>query len=1114
MPPPAGRRQGAGGGGGALWASSVAPGRQCAGSRAERGPGGDQPTNPHPCRPPSFSSLARLAVALTPDRGCWVGLPPALIARLLEGGTPLPLVLRVSPLAPAPGAPPPPPAIVAWGGAASRGATLDVPAALAAAAGLDAGAVVDVAPLPPPPVAARVCVTPADADDWETVAHAAADLEGVLLSQVGVAAVGATFPVFAPGGGRPVLLTVASVDPGPVARLAAGTEVVVAPREREAKAAVAVAAPAAAAATAARWAWARALAPPSTSAPALSSDALYGALAGLLAPPTTAASLAPGVAAAAGVADGGLVALARAPAAPAAVFEARIDPSLPPGHISLYPGAARAAGVAARGRCAARAAAGDASPPALVVLRPDRAAGSHALVEALVGAAPAALAALFCAWLRSQAATPGSRVPLADGSLVRLQPPIPPPSSRPGSWDVLVGASGDALPAGPARTAPAAPPGLDLVVELRWPGGARRAGVPALIAPADVVGGALRVELGASAELLEGGESDHPPPWPANERPPLYGPAWTATHVRPLLDALRPTLDWRVRAALAGARAAAPRAGVLLAAPAGGGKTGLAAAVATALSTDPHCVAGVVRVACRDLDPAAAPGAARAALARGMRAALAAAPALLVLDDVDALTPVGDEDAPPEAGGGGAGVAGWLAGALARTRAGAGAPALALLATATDAGAVAPVLRGPGGLALTIMLPAPGAAERRRALAALLARRGVAAPSPALAAAAPAAAGCDAADLAALVERVVHASAARRAAGGGPAAGGPAAAPPSPTPGGATAVTLADVRTALANFAPAATWAAGGGRGAGERGPAGWADVGGAAAARAALVDALSLPALAGPDPPPLRLRTGVMLYGPPGCGKTHIVRAALAAAGTRVVVVRGPELLNKYIGASEAAVRAVFARAAAAAPCALFFDEFDALAPARGRDTTGVSDRVVNQLLAELDGAAGLAGVTVVAATSRPDMVDPALLRPGRLDRLVYVGVPTAAERREILAAASRNAEMTEEGRAMLDSIADGALGFTGADLAAVVAEAALAAARGALAGGKASDGPPPITVTHLAAARAATRPSLGAGEAASAAARHAAFRGARAPAAATPDGDAPPGSRVTVKG
>ena len=176
--------------------------------------------------------------------------------------------------------------------------------------------------------------------------------------------------------------------------------------------------------------------------------------------------------------------------------------------------------------------------------------------------------------------------------------------------------------------------------------------------------------------------------------------------------------------------------------------------------------------------------------------------------------------------------------------------------------------------------------------------------------------------------------------------------------------------------------------------------------------------------------------------------------------------------------MRAVFARAAAAAPCVLLFDEFESLAPRRGADSTGVTDRVVNQLLTELDGATGLTGVVVLAATSRPDLVDPALLRPGRLDRSVYCGPPAdAAARASILAALARRAGLAADAVAALPAVADATPGFTGADLGAVLAEAQLAAVHQALEGGE-RDGPtttpPLITAAHLRAALSASRPSL----------------------------------------
>ena len=153
---------------------------------------------------------------------------------------------------------------------------------------------------------------------------------------------------------------------------------------------------------------------------------------------------------------------------------------------------------------------------------------------------------------------------------------------------------------------------------------------------------------------------------------------------------------------------------------------------------------------------------------------------------------------------------------------------------------------------------------------------------------------------------------------------------------------------------------------------------------------------------------------------------------------------------AVEQAVRALFARAGAAAPCVLFFDEFEALAPRRGNDNTGVTDRVVNQLLTFLDGVEGRAGVYVMGATSRPDMIDPALLRPGRLDRQLYLGFPDADERAAILAALSRRMPLAPEARAALPAVAgaEGAGLLTGADLQALLGTAQLNAVHQALSG------------------------------------------------------------------
>jgi len=173
-------------------------------------------------------------------------------------------------------------------------------------------------------------------------------------------------------------------------------------------------------------------------------------------------------------------------------------------------------------------------------------------------------------------------------------------------------------------------------------------------------------------------------------------------------------------------------------------------------------------------------------------------------------------------------------------------------------------------------------------------------------------------------------------------------------------------------------------------------------------------------------------------------------------ISVKGPELLNKYIGASEQSVRELFERAQSARPCVLFFDEFESIAPKRfppkqtssrleldadrsGHDSTGVTDRVVNQMLTQLDGAEGLEGVYVLAATSRPDLVDPALLRPGRLDKSLLCDIPTFEERMSILEALSRKLEL--DGDVNLFELAGRTENYTGADLQAMLYNAHLEA-------------------------------------------------------------------------
>ncbi|KAJ8534317.1 hypothetical protein K7X08_007641 [Anisodus acutangulus] len=247
-----------------------------------------------------------------------------------------------------------------------------------------------------------------------------------------------------------------------------------------------------------------------------------------------------------------------------------------------------------------------------------------------------------------------------------------------------------------------------------------------------------------------------------------------------------------------------------------------------------------------------------------------------------------------------------------------------------------------------------------------------------------------------------------------------------------------------------------------------WDDVGGQREVKMQLIEAVQWPQKhqeafkrIGTRPP-----TGVLMFGPPGCSKTLLARAVASEAGLNFLAVKGPELYSKWVGESEKAVRTLFAKARANSPSIIFFDEIDGLAVVRGKESDGVSvaDRVMSQLLIELDGLHQRVNVTVIAATNRPDKIDPALLRPGRFDRLLYVGPPDEKDREAIFHIHLKKMPCSSD--IWIEELARLTSGCTGADITLICREAAIAAIEESL---DASE----ITMDHLKAAIRQVHPS-----------------------------------------
>ncbi|WVQ95019.1 hypothetical protein IAU59_002111 [Kwoniella sp. CBS 9459] len=524
----------------------------------------------------------------------------------------------------------------------------------------------------------------------------------------------------------------------------------------------------------------------------------------------------------------------------------------------------------------------------------------------------------------------------------------------------------------------------------------------------------------SKSDTVVNGNSSKTPDGPLPSYINLFTPSQPPTAAYGLLGGLKPQIEQikslldlpLLQPALFTMFGLTPPRGILLHGPPGTGKTALARAVASSAQCSCIVVNGP------ELS-SAYHGETEERLRGVFNEAKKRSPCIIVLDEVDALCPRRD-------GGEGGEVERRVVATLLTLMDGMsqedlGEERVFVIAATNRPNSIDPALRRPGRFDREIEIGIPDANGRQHIIEIMLSKMPHSLSGHDISSLASRTHGYVGADLSSLIRESASAAIQRWHIS-------------NPPPGSSPTLTNADVMTVLPTVRPSAM------REVFVETPAvRWSDIGGQEEVKQKLRECVEWPLThrdtftrLGVQPP-----RGVLLYGPPGCSKTMTAKALATESGINFLAIKGPELLNKYVGESERAVREIFRKARAASPSIVFFDEIDALGSARSDDHT--HSGVLTSLLNEMDGIEELSGVTVVAATNRPDVLDSALMRPGRLDRILYVGAPDLATRKDIFKI--RLASMTIEPGVQLDELAEIAEGCSGAEVAFVCQDAALAA-------------------------------------------------------------------------